>query len=96
MSENYKNFGKKRYIRLRNDQEHTLEVLQMILCDELREKYLSMDKAKYEDSTVKDNRSKDVLPLSVIIRLGIDQMLENIKSDIRERDRMNRWGDWKG
>lgn len=89
MNQEISNFGKKKYIRLRNDQERKIEVIQMILCEELIEKYMEMDKLKYDSNERADHRSKKVLPLAVIMRLGVDRMIEEMKADIKERDRQD-------
>lgn len=77
------NLGKKRYIRLRHDQDRKLEVLQMILSEELICKYVDLDKSKFVDSDVLDRRIKGVIPIPVLIRLGLDMIIDELSSDLR-------------
>ena len=78
------NLSKKLSVHLRSDQVDKLEVLEMILGDELIQKYTQLDKAKFDKPDIPQKTKKDMA--SILIRLGLDKIFDDLSDDIQKQD----------
>ena len=68
---------------MRSDQVDKLEVLEMILGDELIQKYTQLDKAKFDKPDIPQKTKKDMA--SILIRLGLDKIFDDLSDDIQKQ-----------
>ncbi len=79
------NLGSIRGVRLRNEQEKQLYFLKHLISDEIYDRLVKEDLAKFKNSKIVGRRgSTERISVSVLIRLGIDLMIDRIESELRE------------
>jgi hypothetical protein len=79
------NLGSIRGVRLRNEQEKRLDFLKDLISDEIYDRLVKEDLTKFKNSKIVGRRgSTGRISVSVLIRLGIDLMIERIESELRD------------